>query len=40
MTSSTQEARADQNTQHVFDERHTRAGRNTQLSTKSKKLIK
>ena len=25
---------------HVFDEQHTRAGRNTQPSTKSKKLTK
>ena len=35
-----QHPRAYQNTQQVFDEQPTRAGRNTQPLTKLKKLIK
>ena len=34
-----QQPRADQNTQHVLDKQHTRAGQNIQPSTKSEKLI-
>ena len=34
-----QQPRADQNTQHVLDKQHTRAGQNIQPATKSEKLI-
>ena len=33
-----QQPRADQNTQHLLDKQHTRAGQNIQPSTKSEKF--